>query len=272
MGNNELVVREVDFNGNALLAVQSNKNGKIYVGVSWVCQGLELSKSQKDTQVQNIQNDFVLKRGCLKFQAGVFDDNNETLALEIEYLPLWLAKISITPRMIEENSKLAERLFDYQLKAKDVLAKAFINDTFEQQLTQYLNLDEDERAIEYFRERKERKIIEEEKKLLAEQNEILVPKAESFDIFIDAKNNQKMNDVAKSLGVGRNKLFNFLRNKCVLMDDNVPYQRYCNSKYFVVKEYTIEMGNHSENKAQTFVTPKGVDYINKLLKEVNYNI
>jgi len=270
---NNLVVKEVSFNGDSLLAVQSNENGKIYVGVSWICKGLQLSKSQKDTQVQNIQNDFVLKRGCLKFQAGVFDDNNDTLSIELEYLPLWLAKISITPKMIEESPELAERLATYQIKAKDVLAKAFIHDSdFEQQLQQYLDLDEDERAIQYFRERKERKRIEQEKLLLAEQNEVLKDKADGFDVFIDAKNNQKMNDVAKVLGVGRNKLFEFLRNKKVLMDDNVPYQRFCDSNHFVVKEYTIEIDNYSKNQAQTFVTSKGVDYIRKLLKEVDFKI
>jgi phage antirepressor YoqD-like protein len=281
---NELVVKEVSFNGDSLLAVQSNENGKIYVGVSWVCNGIGLDKNSKDRQVKNIQSDIVLNKGCVKFDAGVFDKNNTTLALEINYLPLWLAKISITPSMIEESNEqkeengedfvtIVDKLINYQLKAKDVLAKAFINETeIEKQLSDYLNLDEDERAIQYFKERKERKIIEQEKKLLAEKNEILQPKADSFDIFIDARNNQKMNDVAKSLGVGRNKLFDFLRGKKVLMYDNVPYQRFCDSGYFVVKEHTIKMGNYVKNTAQTFVTSKGVDYIRKFLAEVDYQL
>lgn len=111
------------------MAVQDKETKKIYVGVSWVCLGVGLSKSQKDTQVQNLQSDLVLSRGCLKFQAGVFDPNNSILAIELSFLPLWLEKISITPKMQEEKSELTERLVEYQLKAKDVLAEAFIYKT-----------------------------------------------------------------------------------------------------------------------------------------------
>ena len=271
---NELVVKEVSFNGDNLIVVQSNEDGKIYDGVNWVTKGIGLSEDQCKKQGRNIQEDIVLKKGSKKLSAK-FDtgENREVWCIELDYFPLWLAKISITPSMIENNPEVVNKLIEYQLKAKDVLAKTFINEIdIDKQLSNYLNLDEDERAIQYFRERKERKQIEQEKKLLAEQNEILQPKAESFDIFIDAKNNQKMNDVAKSLSVGRNKLFEFLREKKVLMSDNVPYQRFCDSGYFVVKEYTIEMGSYCKNTAQTFVTSKGVDYIRKLLKEVDYKI
>lgn len=122
---NELSVKTVDFMGDGLLAAQ-DKDGIIWTGVNSFCQGIGLSKSQRDTQVQNIQSDEVLKMGCLKFQAGVFDSNNETLALQLDYVPLWLAKISITPSMKESNPELVERLIKYQLKAKDVLAQAFL--------------------------------------------------------------------------------------------------------------------------------------------------
>lgn len=122
-----LVVKEVDFNGSGLMACQNKDDEKIYVGVSWICNGLGLTKSQKDSQVQKVQNDLVLNRGCLKFQAGVFDDNNETLALDIEFLPLWLAKVTLTPKMQSEQPDLVDNLIEYQLKAKDVLANAFIH-------------------------------------------------------------------------------------------------------------------------------------------------
>lgn len=124
---NNLAIKEVDFNGDILMAAQDKNTEKIYVGVSWVCNGLGLNKSQKDTQVQKIQNDLVLKQGCLKFQAGIFDEYNESLALELEFLPLWLAKISITPKMKEEQPFIVAKLVEYQLKAKDTLANEFIH-------------------------------------------------------------------------------------------------------------------------------------------------
>ena len=52
--------------------------------------------------------------------------NQETLCLKLDFVPLWLAKISITPTMEQETPDLAETLMEYQLKAKDVLAAAFL--------------------------------------------------------------------------------------------------------------------------------------------------
>lgn len=53
--------------------------------------------------------------------------NQDVLCLKLDFLPLWLAKISITPKMKKENLQLVENLIEYQLKAKDVLAEAFLN-------------------------------------------------------------------------------------------------------------------------------------------------
>lgn len=100
-----------------------------------------------------------------------------------------------------------------------------------------------------------------------EQIEEMKPKVESFENFIDGSNYQKMNDVAKAVGYGRNKLFAFLREMKILMKDNTPYQRFIEGGYFVVKENTIIRGDRKINRAQTYVTSKGVDYISKLLRE-----
>lgn len=150
MDKNLAEIKTVPFMGQNLMAAKS-EDGTIFAGVSYICNGMGLSKSQKDAQIQNIQKDDVLSRGCLKFQAGVFDPNNTTLALKLEYLPLWLAKISITPTMKAANPQLAERLIQYQLKAKDALAAAFLpkrpNTMAEQLLEQAKYMVEQERRI-----------------------------------------------------------------------------------------------------------------------------
>lgn len=94
---------------------------------------------------------------------------------------------------------------------------------------------------------------------------VLEPKAEQFDKFISGENYQDMNTVAKAIGWGRNKLFAELRRRKILMRDNKPYQEYIDRGYFVVKEKPIEMGGFTFNKPQTYVTPKGVDYLSRLL-------
>lgn len=128
---NELVVKEVNFNGDQLKAIQDS-NRIIWVGISWICNGLGLNKNMKDRQIKNIQTDSLLKRGCVKFDAGVFDPNNETLALELDYLPAWLFKINITPKMKRETPEMVDKLVEYQLKAKDILAEAFLPKQYNQ--------------------------------------------------------------------------------------------------------------------------------------------
>ena len=63
------------------------------------------------------------------------------------------------------------------------------------------------------------------------------PKAEFFDAVASSKTAIQMADVAKVLdypGYGRNRLFEFLRNKKVLMHNNQPYQKYIDCGYFRV--------------------------------------
>ncbi len=131
---NDLAVKTVDFMGDGLLAAKDSK-GIIWTGVNSFCRGIGLNKNERDRQVKNVQSDEILRRGCVKFDAGVFEPNNETLALQLDYVPLWLAKISITPNMREKTPALAEKLVNYQLKAKDVLVAAFLPDNIHWQET-----------------------------------------------------------------------------------------------------------------------------------------
>lgn len=122
---NELEIKRVLFMGAELMAARDT-DGQIWAGVSYICNGIGLNKNEKDRQVKNVQADRVLKKGCVKFDAGVFDPNNQTVAIKLDFVPLWLAKISITPSMEAETPELADRLEQYQLRAKDTLAEAFL--------------------------------------------------------------------------------------------------------------------------------------------------
>jgi phage antirepressor YoqD-like protein len=249
---NEL--KEVEFNGDILMATQDNETGKIYVGASWICNGIGLSKSQKDTHVQKLQNDIVLKLGCLRFQAGVFDDNNETIAIEIDYLPLWLAKISITPKMIKETPEVTQKLVSYQLKVKDVLAQAFIhkdnvninNFQIPHTLSEALLLSAN----------------------LAKENEEMKPKAEQFDLYLQNDGTLSLNQVAKSLKARRNKMMEFLRYQKVLNQDNSPSSYYSDKDYFQVKNYTVVTKDDRKYQiAITRVTTKGQDFLYRYIKK-----
>lgn len=123
---NELEVRKVPFMGTELMAARDN-NGQIWAGVRWMCDGIGLSEGQTKNERLKIQKDKVLSKGGRNFvlnESGY--GNREVLCLKLDYVPLWLAKIAITPRMERETPELAARLEQYQLKAKDVLAAAFL--------------------------------------------------------------------------------------------------------------------------------------------------
>ena len=122
---NNLMVKDVNFNGAILRAAQ-DMNNIIWVGVRWVCDGLGLTDGQRNRQLSNIQEDIVISKGVSNLILPTNGGNQETLCLKLDYLPLWLAKISITPKMKKENPELVEKLVEYQLKAKDVLAEAFL--------------------------------------------------------------------------------------------------------------------------------------------------
>lgn len=59
---NELVVKEVNFMGDTLMAAQ-DKEKNIWAGIKWICQGLGLSIDQTKNERKRIQNDLVLNQG-----------------------------------------------------------------------------------------------------------------------------------------------------------------------------------------------------------------
>ena len=97
------------------------------------------------------------------------------------------------------------------------------------------------------------------------------PKAEFFDAVTDSKTAIPIGDVAKilNMGIGRNKLFEFLRNQHILMHNNHPYQKFIDAGYFRVIEQKYEVNGEVRISIKTLVFQKGVDLIRKkLLQEV----
>lgn len=122
---NELEIKRVPFLGAELMAAR-DEAGQIWAGVRWMCDGLGLSKGQMQNERSRIRGDKVLSQGERNLVLPTRGGNQETLCLKLDFVPLWLAKISITPTMESDNPELADRLEQYQLRAKDVLAAAFL--------------------------------------------------------------------------------------------------------------------------------------------------
>lgn len=112
--------------------------------------------------------------------------------------------------------------------------------------------------------------LTQQNQVLIEDNERMRPKEEFFDAVTDSRDAISMGDVAKVLGmgIGRNKLFEFLRDKEILQRDNRPYQKYIDRGYFRVVEQKFDKpyGEIGIN-IKTLVFQSGVDFIRKRLVE-----
>jgi len=97
--------------------------------------------------------------------------------------------------------------------------------------------------------------------------ELMQPKADFYDTVASSESLLSMADVAKVLdmGIGRNKLYKLLRDRGILQDTNVPYQRFVDTGYFKLVESTYVAGDNQVVATTTYVRQKGVDYIRKLL-------
>ena len=119
-----------------------------------------------------------------------------------------------------------------------------------------------ELAIKAFTALKEER---EKNKALQADNERMKPKEEFFDAVTDSKDAIDMGQVAKVLNypkIGRNKLFEILRENGILQQNNQPYQTYIDRGYFRVVEQKFEpTPGEIRINIKTLVFQKGIDYI-----------
>ena len=100
------------------------------------------------------------------------------------------------------------------------------------------------------------------------ENEAMKPKAEFYDIVADSTDTFTMNEVAKNVnikGLGRNKMFAFLRYHKILMLNNDPYQKYVDAGYFrSIQSTWIDKSNSRHIYFKTVVFQKGIEFIAKI--------
>lgn len=105
----------------------------------------------------------------------------------------------------------------------------------------------------------------------------MIPKAEFYDTVTKSDQWEDMQTVAKTInfvGVGRNKLFDILRNNKVLMSSfltrNFPYQSFVDQGYFKIVESTYTKDEKNLVGKKTVVSQRGIEFIAKLLRKLGY--
>lgn len=124
---NELIVKDVDFQGTKLLAIQDKNSNKIYAGINLILRDLGFDERQIEYRRNKWNADKVISKGVQKFSYPLEKGGTqEAYCIDIMKLPLALAKIEITPKMEKEMLDLSSRLEMYQERCADVLANEFI--------------------------------------------------------------------------------------------------------------------------------------------------
>jgi prophage antirepressor-like protein len=101
------------------------------------------------------------------------------------------------------------------------------------------------------------------------QIEKLTPQAQAYQDLMTTQGYIKFIDLAQSIEIGRSTLLEFLRDHKVITKQsafNTPYGRFNKGNYFKVVHSKDKQGHYS---TVTMISPKGVNYIYKLIKKHN---
>ena len=115
------------------------------------------------------------------------------------------------------------------------------------------------------------KIKEETERRITAEAKIAIdaPKVDFFDSVTSSKDAIDMKDAAKvmNIGMGRNTLFQKLRDINIFMENNTPYQTYIDRGYFrVIESKWVTPEGETRISFKTVVYQKGLDYLLKLFK------
>jgi len=119
MNNLSMIVKQVNFNGDSLLAVKDNETGKIHVSVNHICNNLGIDA---ENQRVKLKGHMTISKGTMILGVPSNGGTQSAFVIELEFLPLWLAGIN----PVKVRPEIQNKLVEYQLKAKDVLAAEFL--------------------------------------------------------------------------------------------------------------------------------------------------
>jgi phage antirepressor YoqD-like protein len=129
--------------------------------------------------------------------------------------------------------------------------------------------DEKQKAIQEVNEQKESAISA----LTTHIATDLMPKVDMYEVTMGTARLFEMSAVAKILNfrnMGRNNLFEYLKDKKILRYNKEPYQQTVDAGYFKIVEQSFDAGNGVQIYRKTMATQRGIDYIGKLLLKEGY--
>ena len=154
---------------------------------------------------------------------------------------------------MSESALVRYKMIEYINKLESELEKSKLPQTYKEALMSLIaSVEENERLALTIQEQK--------------------PMVEFSETVLKSKDNINMDTMAKIISdegikIGRNRLFEFLRDEGILKADNIPYQTYMERGWFKVTEKIKNTAYGDKLYAVTLVTPKGQVAIVGLVKD-----
>lgn len=236
----------------------------------------ELLAEVYGTDTKNISKNF-------SRNIGKFEESKHYYLLEGEELKEFKGN-----RLLDDNLKFAPKLYlwterganrhckildtDKAWEQFDNLEETYfkVKDNIQQQLpTNYIEALEN--LVESEKEKEQLKLENKEQgqKLLEVQ-----PKAEKWSAFLNSEGLTTIDDFSKAIAIkdlGRNNMYNYLRGKGLLRQDNSPYQAYIEQGLMIKRQSGCYLYRGSlESSYKTYLTNKGIDKIITLLNKDGY--
>ena len=235
-----------------LMKIKTNENGKQLVSARELHEFLEITERFTQWFTKRVEKyGFIENEDFTGVKTFTLVNNGANRELQDYVITVDMAK-ELSMIQNTEKGKQARRYFiECEKKLKEVTQQR-LPKTYKEALLELIK-------------------AEEEKERLEAENRIMIPKAEFYDDVAGSKDAISIGEVAKMLGIrklGRNKLFQLLRDKKILQPNNQPYQQFVDKGYFRVIEqrWTTENGETKIN-IKTLVYQKGLDYIRRIIKE-----
>lgn len=139
--NTALQVTNFNFYGDELIALKDNATGEIYTSINHILRNIGFTERQVKHIHKKWNEDLVISKGVQNFVLPSKSGNQDTTCISNRKLPIALTKISITPKMKQNQPELTSKLELYQDKCSDVLASVFIDHKTTDQITMQPILD-----------------------------------------------------------------------------------------------------------------------------------
>lgn len=133
--NTALQTTNFNFYGDELIALKDNATGEIYTSINHVLRNVGFTERQIKHIHKKWSEDIIVSKGVQNFVLPSKSGNQETTCISNRKLPIALTKISITPKMKQNQPELTSKLELYQDKCADVLASVFIDHKTTEQIT-----------------------------------------------------------------------------------------------------------------------------------------